>query len=81
MYSKNLEVLEMEKCRIGYSSSKEIKDYLEFVAERYNMTLSGVMTMIIQQYRFQEESIAKLESLNRVIEQLAIVEGGSRDEK
>lgn len=64
----------MEKCRIGYSSSKEIKEYLESVAERYNMTVSGVMTMIIQQYRFQEESMQKLENINRIVEQLALSE-------
>lgn len=60
----------MEKLRISYSSSREIKNYIDSVAERYNMTLSGVITMIIQQYRFQEESMQKLESINRIIEKM-----------
>ena len=45
--------MEMEKVRINYSSSREIKDYIDSVAEKYNMTVSGVITMIIQQHRFQ----------------------------
>jgi len=64
----------MKKRVINYSSSEEIKAYLDSVAERYNMTVSGVITMIIQQYRFQEEGMQKLEAINKVVEQLSLAE-------
>lgn len=70
----------MEKVRINYSSSREIKDYIDSVAEKYNMTVSGVITMIIQQHRFQEESMQKLENINRIVEQLALSEKINLDE-
>lgn len=57
----------MEKLRIGYSSSREVKDYLESVAERYNMTLSGVITMIIMQHKLQNESFEKVNQLQNII--------------
>ena len=62
----------MKKRVINYSSSEEIKAYLDSVAKRYNMTVSGVITMIIQQYRFQEEGLQRLETINKVVEQLAM---------
>ena len=71
----------MKKIRVSYSSSQEIKDYIDSVAERYNMTVSGVITMIIQQYRFQEETMQKLESLNVVMEQLSLTEKMKKDDK
>lgn len=64
--------MEMKKRVINYSSSEEIKAYLDSVAKRYNMTVSGVITMIIQQYRFQEEGLQRLETINKVVEQLAM---------
>lgn len=64
----------MKKRIISYSSSDEIKMYLDSVAERYNMTVSGVITMIIQQYRFQEEGMAKVESLNKILSQMTALE-------
>lgn len=67
-----MEVLVMEKLRINYSSSKEVKDYLDDVAERYNMTLSGVITMIIMQHKFQNETIAKVETLNNIVAQMQL---------
>lgn len=69
----------MEKVRINYSSSREIKDYIDSVAEKYNMTVSGVITMIIQQYRFQEEGMQKLEAINKVVEQLALADKMNMD--
>lgn len=60
----------MEKVRIGYSSSKEIKDYLEQMAEKYNMTVSGVLTMIIMQHKFQNETLEKFENMQEMINKI-----------
>jgi uncharacterized pyridoxal phosphate-containing UPF0001 family protein len=62
----------MEKVKIHYSSSREIKDYLESIAERYNMTLSGVMTMIIMQHKFQNETLDKFNEIQGLLGQLDI---------
>lgn len=60
----------MEKVRIGYSSSKEIKDYLEQLAEKYNMTVSGVLTMIIMQHKFQNETLEKFENMQEIMKNI-----------
>lgn len=60
----------MKKIRISYSSSEEIKDYIDSVAEKYNMTVSGVITMIIMQHKFQNETLAKMETLNSIVSQM-----------
>ena len=61
----------MEKVKIHYSSSKEIKNYLDEVAEKYNMTVSGVITMIIMQHKFQNETLEKFEGMQAMMEQIA----------
>lgn len=60
----------MKKIRISYSSSEEIKNYIDEVAEKYNMTVSGVITMIIMQHKFQNETLAKMETLNSIVSQM-----------
>ena len=60
----------MEKVRIHYSSSKEIRDYLEALAERYNMTISGVMTMIIMQHKFQNETLEKFDGIQDLLSKI-----------
>lgn len=61
-----------EKIRIGYSSSRDVKDYIDSVAEQYNMTVSGVITMIIMQHKFQNETLAKVETLNTIVKQMGM---------
>ena len=36
------------------------------------MTLSGVITMIIMQHKFQNETIAKVETLNNIVAQMQL---------
>ncbi|NYC75623.1 putative tellurite resistance protein B-like protein [Clostridium beijerinckii] len=66
----------MEKVRIGYSSSREIKDYLEFLAEKYNMTVSGVLTMIVMQHKFQNETLDKFNQMQDIISKMPLDENG-----
>lgn len=61
----------MEKIKLNYSSSREIKNYLDEVAEKYNMTVSGVITMIIMQHKFQNETLEKFEGMQAMMEQIA----------
>lgn len=60
----------MEKVRIHYSSSREIKDYLEMLADRYNMTVSGIMTMIIMQHKFQNETLHKIDDIQEMLSKI-----------
>lgn len=60
----------MEKVKIHYSSSKEIKDYLDSVAEKYNMTVSGVLTMIVMQHKFQNEALVKIDNIQAMLEKV-----------
>jgi len=60
----------MEKLKINYSSSREIKDYLDSLAERYNMTVSGIMTMIIMEYKFQNEALVKIDNIQDMLERV-----------
>lgn len=64
-------VEKMEKIKLNYSSSREIKNYLDEVAEKYNMTVSGVITMIIMQHKFQNETLEKFEGMQAMMEQIA----------
>lgn len=70
----------MEKIRIGYSSSKEVKDYLEEVAERYNMTISGVITMIIMQHKFQNETMSKFDVIQDLMKKMESMELAEQSE-
>lgn len=63
-----------DKLTIHYSSSVEVKDYLLMLAKKYNMTISGIITMIIMQHKFQNESLEKLDLMQ---EMLAKLEGGA----
>lgn len=63
-----------KKIRISYSSSEDVKDYLEKVADQYNMTISGVITMIIMQHKFQSETLSKVETLNSIVEKMGVVD-------
>lgn len=63
-----------KKIRINYSSSEDVKDYLQQVSDQYNMTISGVITMIIMQHKFQIETLTKVKSLNSIVEKMGIVD-------
>lgn len=63
-----------DKLTIHYSSSVEVKDYLLMLAKKYNMTISGTITMIIMQHKFQNESLEKLDLMQ---EMLSKMEGGA----
>ena len=60
----------MEKVKINYSSSREIKNYLDEIAEKYNMTVSGVLTMIIMQHKFQHEALVKIDNVQAMLEKV-----------
>lgn len=53
--------------RISYSATEDVKNYLVQVADQYNMTISGALTMIVMQYKFQNETLSKLETLNSLV--------------
>lgn len=63
-----------DKITINYSSSVDVKNYLIMLAKKYNMTISGTITMIIMQHKFQNESLEKLDLMQ---EMLAKLEGGA----
>lgn len=63
-----------DKLKIHYSSCREIKDYLEMLADRYNMTISGVLTMIIMQHKFQNETLEKLDVMQNMLEKMDYME-------
>lgn len=63
-----------EKLKIHYSSCREIKDYLEMLADRYNMTVSGILTMIIMQHKFQSETLEKFDNVQSMLEKIEYIE-------
>lgn len=69
-----------EKLKIHYSSCREIKDYLEMLADRYNMTISGVLTMIIMQHKFQSETLEKFDSVQSMLEKIEYIEKAQNSE-
>jgi hypothetical protein len=66
--------MENEKLKIHYSSCREIKDYLEMLADRYNMTISGILTMIIMQHKFQNETLEKFDNVQSMLEKIEYIE-------
>lgn len=62
-----------QKVTISYSSSSEVKEYLISLSQKYNMTISGVLTMIVMQHKFQEETLVKVETLNSLVEKLGVL--------
>ena len=60
----------MARIRIGYSTTTEVKEYIDKVAEQYNMNVSAVITMIVMQHKFQNETLAKVETLNSIVSQM-----------
>jgi len=69
----------MEKLKINYSSSREIKDYLDSVAERYNMTVSGVITMIVMEHKFQHEALVKIDNIQDILEKVQSLSVSNND--
>lgn len=75
-----MEMKKNNKLTISYSSSSEIKDYLVSLSEKYNMTISGVLTMIVMQHKFQQESLVKIETLNTLVEKFGILNEFEKEE-
>lgn len=63
----------MKRIRIGYSTTTDVKEYIDKVAEQYNMNVSAVITMIIMQHKFQNETLAKVETLNSIVSQMGLL--------
>ena len=63
----------MARIRIGYSTTTEVKEYIDKVAEQYNMNVSAVITMIVMQHKFQNETLAKVETLNSIVSQMGLL--------
>lgn len=63
----------MERLRIGYSTTREVKDYIDKLCEQYNMGVSAVITMVLMQHKLQNETLEKVETLNAIVQQMNVL--------
>lgn len=63
----------MERLRIGYSTTRDVKDYIDKLAEQYNMGVSAVITMVLMQHKLQYETLEKVGTLNSIIEKMGVI--------
>lgn len=64
----------MERLRIGYSTTREVKDYIDKLCEQYNMGVSAVITMVLMQHKLQFETLEKVGTLNSIIEKMGVMD-------
>lgn len=63
----------MERLRIGYSTTRDVKDYIDKLSEQYNMGVSSVITMVLMQHKLQYETLEKVGTLNSIIEKMGVM--------
>lgn len=64
----------MERLRIGYSTTRDVKDYIDKLCEQYNMGVSAVITMVLMQHKLQYETLEKVGTLNSIIEKMGVMD-------
>lgn len=61
---------EMKRGRINIYLAQHLKDYVDYKAKDFGLSTSAFMTMIIQQYKMQDEAMRAMGDMGQVLEKL-----------
>lgn len=60
----------VKRARMNIYLVQELKDYVDTQARNFGLSTSAYMTMIIQNYRIQNDALASMSNVNDMIEKL-----------
>lgn len=60
----------VKRARMNIYLVQELKDYVDTQARNFGLSTSAYMTMIIQNYRIQNEALASMNNVNDMIDKL-----------
>lgn len=64
----------VERGRINIYLTKELKDYVDNSAREFGISTSAFMTMMIQNYKQQNEAIKVMGDMNLILSKLDLLE-------
>ena len=59
-----------KRARMNIYLVQELKDYVDIQARNYGLSTSAYMTMIIQNYRMQNDALASMSNMDDMIKKL-----------
>lgn len=60
----------VKRTRLNIYLAEELKNYVDVQAKNFGLTTSAYMTMLIQNYRLQNDALASLSAVNELSEKL-----------
>lgn len=60
----------VKRARMNIYLVQELKDYVDTQARNYGLSTSAYMTMIIQNYRMQNDALASMSNMDDMIKKL-----------
>lgn len=60
----------VKRARMNIYLVQELKDYVDTQARNFGLSTSAYMTMIIQNYRVQNDALASMSNVNDMIDKL-----------
>lgn len=61
---------DMKRGRINIYLAQHLKDYVDAKAKDFGLSTSAFMTMIIQQYKIQDEAMSAMTDMGQVLQKL-----------
>lgn len=60
----------VRRARMNIYLVQELKDYVDTQARNFGLSTSAYMTMIIQNYRMQNDALANMNNVNELLEKM-----------
>lgn len=60
----------VKRARMNIYLVQELKDYVDTQARNFGLSTSAYMTMIIQNYRMQNDALANMNNVNELLEKM-----------
>lgn len=61
---------DMKRGRVNIYLAQHLKDYVDSKAKEFGLSTSAFMTMIIQQYKVQDEAVTAMGDMRQVLQKL-----------
>lgn len=65
----------VKRARMNIYLVQELKDYVDTQARNFGLSTSAYMTMIIQNYRMQNDALANMNNVNELLDKMEKING------
>lgn len=65
----------IKRARMNIYLVQELKDYVDTQARNFGLSTSAYMTMIIQNYRMQNDALANMNNVNELLDKMEKING------